>query len=66
MITALLQIIAVALIIWLLFWFIDWIPVPQPFNKVIKVILMAFGILVLVNAILIAFGQPGFVDIRWR
>lgn len=56
-------IVAAALIVWVLFWFIDWVALKEPFNKVAKVLIMALGIIVLVNAILIVFGNPGFI--RW-
>lgn len=61
MITALFTILAVALIVWLIFWFVDWATIPQPFNKIIKVVVMGFALLVCINAILIAFGQPGYM-----
>lgn len=56
-------IVGAGLIVWLLFWFIDWVALKEPFNKVAKVLIMGLAILVLVNAILIVFGQKGFI--RW-
>lgn len=56
-------IVAAGLIVWLLFWFIDWVALKEPFNKVAKVLVMALAIIVLINAILIVFGQRGFL--RW-
>lgn len=65
MITAVFTIIAVGLILWVLFWFIDWIPLQAPFNKLAKVVAMAMGLAIVCNAILIAFGQRGFLPKMW-
>ena len=48
------------LIFWLVLWFVDYIGVPQPFNKVIKVVVGLFALIFLVNFLLGLAGTPLF------
>lgn len=52
----LVKLIIGALIFWLIWWFISWVGVPEPFLKVIKVIL---GLAVLIFLISILLGLSG-------
>lgn len=45
-------IIVAGLIAWLLIWLIDYIPLPAPFNKVAKVIVMCVSVLIVIYALL--------------
>ena len=56
------QIAIVGLIFWLIFWFVDYIKLPEPFNKVLKVVVAIFAVLFLINALLAITGTP---FIRW-
>ena len=56
------QIVIAAVIYWVLSWGIAKIGVPEPFNKVLTVILVLLVILFLVNALLTVAGTP---LIRW-
>jgi len=40
----LINLIIIGLIFWLVLWFVDWVGLPEPFNKVVKVVL---GLIVL-------------------
>jgi hypothetical protein len=56
-IDALIRIICVGLIFWLLKWLVDYLGLPQPFNKVANVILVVGAVLYLINEIrTISFG----------
>lgn len=46
------------LICWLLFWLIDYCAMPEPVNKVAKVIVALAIVLVLINFLLTIVGQP--------
>lgn len=44
--------LVVGLIIWLLIWLIDYIPVPEPFNRVAKIVIMVVGVLIVIYVLL--------------
>lgn len=44
-----LQVIIAGLILWLLWWLVDFAGLPQPFNKVIKVIIAIIGVIYLIG-----------------
>jgi len=54
----LIYIIVAGLVWWLLSWLVDYCGLPQPFNKVAKVILAVVAVLFLINAIMSAVGSP--------
>ncbi len=55
-------IMVVALICWLLWWLIGYMGLPEPFDKVLRVIVGFLAVLFLINAILSLVGQS---FIRW-
>jgi hypothetical protein len=57
------QLVLVGLIFWLILWFVGWVGVPEPFLKVIKVIL---GLVVLVFLINLIMGIGGHPMVRWN
>jgi hypothetical protein len=62
--TALIQLVIWLLIAgavwWLLNWLVDYIGVPEPFRKVIKIILAIIAVLIVINALLMLVGTPLF------
>lgn len=46
------------LIFWLLWWLIDFVKVPEPFNKVARVVLAILAVLVVINGLLMLLGTP--------
>ena len=52
------QIVIAAVIFWILNWGIAQIGVPEPFNKVLKVILVLLVCLFLINALMAIAGRP--------
>lgn len=53
--------IVCGLIFGLLWWLIDYCAIPQPFNKVARIILAVLAVLVLINILLSFVGHPIFV-----
>ena len=52
--------IIAGLIFWLVLWFVDFVGVPEPFNKVIKVVLGIVALLYLLS-VLTGYAPPIFV-----
>jgi len=50
--------VIVALIVWVLLWALGAIGVPEPFNKVIRVVIILLACLFLVNWLLGLIGSP--------
>jgi ABC-type multidrug transport system permease subunit len=56
LLSLLVKLVIVGLIFWLIWWFIDWVGVPEPFHKVLKVVI---GLIVLVYLISLLLGLSG-------
>lgn len=48
----LVYIVVVGVVAWLLFWIIDFVALPEPFNKVAKVVVALFAIIFLIDILL--------------
>lgn len=59
-INLIIQIVVVGLIAWLLIWAIGAIGIPEPFNKVVRVLIIVFSVLYLLNILLSLGGHHGF------
>lgn len=62
-IEALIWVIAIGLICWLVWWLISFAGLPEPFNKVARVIVACVAVVFLINVILTLAGHPLIV---WR
>jgi len=58
LLSLLVQLVIAGLIFWLIWWFIDYVKVPEPFNKVIRVILGVVVLVYLINILLGLSGRP--------
>lgn len=58
LISLLIWIVVVGLIFGLLWWLLDYCKVPEPFNKVIRVVLAIASVLFLINLLLGFAGYP--------
>ncbi len=58
LLSLLIGLVVAGLIFWLVIWFVDYCGVPDPFNKVIKVICGLFVLIYLVNVLLGIGGHP--------
>ena len=54
--------IIVGLIFWLLYWLIGYLAPPEPFNKVLRAILVVAAVIVLIGFLMSLAGHP---LIRW-
>lgn len=53
--------IIAGLIFWLLWWLVDYCKIPEPFNKVARIILAVLAVLVCIGLLLsLQSGQPIF------
>ena len=60
-VTIFVYILIAGLVFWLLFWALDYIGIPEPFNKIARVILVILAVLVAIGILLsIAGGVPLF------
>ena len=58
MLNALCWLVAVGLIAWLLWWGLGQAGLPDPFNKVGRVIIMLFVVIFLIRIVIRVFGMP--------
>lgn len=52
MIETLIYLLVVCVIIGLVWWIVDYLPVPEPLNKLIKVVSIVIGVIIIVYALL--------------
>lgn len=60
LLSMLITLVVAGLIFWLLWWFIDYIGLPEPFNKVARVIVGLVAIVYLLNILMGLGGRPLF------
>ncbi len=58
LVSAVIWIIVVGLIFWLLTWLIGYCGLPEPFNKIARVLIAVVAVLLLINALLSFAGHP--------
>ncbi len=58
LINAVIWVLIAGLIFWLLNWLITYVGVPEPFNKIAKVIIAIVAVVMLINALLTVAGRP--------
>ena len=50
--------VIVGLIFWVVWWFVGYVGVPEPFNKVIRVVMGLFALLIVISLLLSMLGHP--------
>lgn len=50
--------VVAALVFWLLWWFIDYVGIPEPFNKVVRVLIGLVALIFLLNLLMGMGGHP--------
>jgi hypothetical protein len=61
LVTVVVYLIVAGLIMWLLWWLIDYVGLPEPFNKVARVIMAIVAVLVIIGILLsLVGGTPVF------
>ena len=58
LLSLLVQLVIAGLIFWLIWWFVDYVGIPEPFNKAIRVILGLVALVYLLNILLGLSGRP--------
>ena len=68
MITGLVQLViyimVLGLVTWLLLFLIDYIPLPEPFNRIAKVVIVVVAVVILIVALLGLVGDGPGIRIR--
>jgi len=52
MIGTLIYLLVVCIVIGLIWWIADYLPVPQPLNKLIKVVSIVIGVIIIIYALM--------------
>ena len=52
------NIVIIGLIFWAILWFLAYVGVPEPFNKIIRVVVALFALIIVVNLLLGLGGTP--------
>lgn len=60
MLSIIIWLVIVGLIFWCIWWFVGYVGVPEPFNKVIRVIMGLVALIIVVNLLLGLVGSPMF------
>jgi preprotein translocase subunit SecE len=60
MIHTLLYVLVVCIVIGLVWWIADYLPIPEPLNKLVKIVSIVVGVIVIIYALLgLAGVAPG-------
>lgn len=62
LVSLLITLVIAGLVFWLLWWFIGYIGLPEPFNKVARVIIALVAVVFLINLLMTLGGTP---LVRW-
>lgn len=52
--------VIIGLVFWCIWWFLGYVGVPEPFNKVIRVVIGLVALIIVVNLLLGLVGTPIF------
>ncbi len=61
-ISLLLYLVCIGMVFWLLYWLVNYVGLPEPFNKVARVILAVSAVVVLIGILMSLAGHP---IVRW-
>jgi multisubunit Na+/H+ antiporter MnhB subunit len=64
MINILITLLVVAIIVGLIWWVCDYMPVPEPINKIVKLIAICVGVIIIVMALLGIAGYNTGLPVR--
>ena len=59
MLTTLVYVLVVCIVIGLVWWVVDFVPVPEPLNRMVKMIAIVFGVIIIIYALLSLAGIGG-------
>lgn len=58
LVNALIWLVAIGIVCWLLWWFLDFAKVPEPFNKVGRVLIALVAVIFLIRFVMSIAGSP--------
>lgn len=58
LVSTVVYLVIIALIFWAIWWFLGYVGVPEPFNKVIRVLIGLAALVIVVNILLGMAGHP--------
>lgn len=58
---ALVQLLIAVVVVWAVILFLDWVGVPEPFRKIVKVIIALFALIFIINLLLGLGGRAFWV-----
>lgn len=61
---SLLYLIGIGLIFWIIWWVVGYLGIPEPFNKVIRVVLVVAAAIVCIDFLLGMMGHPTYLHLR--
>lgn len=64
MISALIGLLVICVIIGLIWWVCDFLPVPPPLNKLIKVVSIVIGVIAIIYVLMAIAGIGGIAPLR--
>ena len=58
MLGTLIYLLVVCVVIGVIWWVADYLPVPEPLNKLLKIVSIIVGVIIIIYALLNLTGQP--------
>lgn len=58
LVSVVLYLIVGGLIVWLLLWLISYCGLPQPFDKIARIVVVVFAVLIIISVLLSLTGNP--------
>lgn len=65
LVSIVIYLVVISLIFYAIWWFIGYVGVPEPFNKVIRVIVGLVALIIVINLLLGLAGHP-IISGNWR
>jgi hypothetical protein len=59
LITLIIYILVVGILVWLVLWIVDSIPLPEPFNRIIRILVIVVAVLIVILLLLQLAGGAG-------
>jgi len=64
MLSTLIYLLVVCIVIGLVWWIVDYLPVPEPLNKLIKVVSIVIGMIIIIYALLSLVGVTSPIALK--
>jgi hypothetical protein len=65
MISSLVWLLVVCIVVGLVWWVADWLPIPEPLNKLVKLVSIVIGVIAVIYALMAIAGMgPGVPSLK--